>query len=73
MLFLFCPLIEFTSLTATLFQDQFEFGWESVHFTFEYLTGLRRKEECVKKFIPQLVLSCMVDNFLMYNLPLQGQ
>ncbi|GHU67536.1 LacI family transcriptional regulator [Spirochaetia bacterium] len=55
------------SLTATLFQNQAEFGRESVLFAFEYLTGIRKKEDCSKKFTPQLVMACMVDNFLFYD------
>jgi DNA-binding LacI/PurR family transcriptional regulator len=55
------------SLTATLFQNQSEFGRESILFAFEYLTGLREKADCTRKFIPQLVLGCMVDNFRYYD------
>ncbi|MDR1287524.1 MAG: LacI family transcriptional regulator [Treponema sp.] len=55
------------SLTATLFQNQAEFGRESIMITCEYLTGIRRKEDCSRKFIPQLVLGCMVDNFSYYD------
>jgi LacI family transcriptional regulator len=55
------------SLTATLFQNQAEFGRESILFAFEFLTGSRKREDCSKKFIPQLVLGCMVDNFLYYD------
>jgi LacI family transcriptional regulator len=55
------------SLTATLFQNQAEFGRESILFAFEYLTGTRKKEDCNKKFIPQLVLGCMVDSFPLYS------
>jgi DNA-binding LacI/PurR family transcriptional regulator len=55
------------SLTATLFQNQAEFGRQSILFAFEYLTGMRKKEACNSKIIPQLVLGCMVDNFPLYN------
>jgi DNA-binding LacI/PurR family transcriptional regulator len=55
------------SLTATFFQNQFEFGRESTTIACEYLTGIRKREECNKKFIPQLVLGCMVDNFPLYS------
>jgi DNA-binding LacI/PurR family transcriptional regulator len=55
------------SMTATLFQNQFEFSRESVLFAFEYLTGIRSREECTKKWIPQLVLGCMVDSFPFYD------
>jgi DNA-binding LacI/PurR family transcriptional regulator len=55
------------TLTATLFQNQFELGRKSVLFAFEYLTGVRRKEDCYKKYLPQLVLGCMVDNFPFYD------
>jgi LacI family transcriptional regulator len=55
------------SLTATLFQNQAEFGRESIQFAFEHLTGSRKPEGCSKKFIPQLVLGCMVDNFPDYD------
>jgi DNA-binding LacI/PurR family transcriptional regulator len=55
------------SLTATLFQNQLEFGRESVLFAFEYLTGIRKKEDCNKKYLPQLVLGCMVDKFPFYD------
>jgi ABC-type sugar transport system substrate-binding protein len=55
------------SLTATLFQDQAEFGRQSVIIASEHLTGIRKKEECTAKFIPQLVLGCMVDNFAAYD------
>jgi ribose transport system substrate-binding protein len=55
------------SLTATLFQNQAEFGRESVMIACEYLTGIRRKEDCRRKIIPQLVLGCMVDNFPSYD------
>jgi LacI family transcriptional regulator len=55
------------SLTATLFQNQAEFGRESILFAFEFLAGIRKREECNKKFIPQLVLGCTVDNFPYYD------
>ncbi|MDR1389104.1 MAG: LacI family DNA-binding transcriptional regulator [Treponema sp.] len=55
------------TLTATLFQNQAEFGRESILFAFEYLAGTRKKEDCSKKFIPQLVLGCMLDNFPLYD------
>jgi ABC-type sugar transport system substrate-binding protein len=55
------------SLTATLFQNQAEFGRQSVMIASEYLTGIRKKEECTAKFIPHLVLGCMVDNFAAYD------
>ena len=55
------------SLTATLFQNQAEFGKESIICAFEYLTGIRKREDCNKKIIPQLVLGCMVDNFPYYD------
>ncbi|MDR2661968.1 MAG: LacI family DNA-binding transcriptional regulator [Treponema sp.] len=55
------------TLTATLFQNQFELSRKSVQFAFEYLTGMRKKEECYKKYLPQLVLGCMVDNFPYYD------
>ncbi|MDR3139365.1 MAG: LacI family transcriptional regulator [Treponema sp.] len=55
------------SLTATLFQNQAEFGRESVMMTCEYLTGICKKEDCSRKFIPQLVFSCMLDNFSYYD------
>ncbi|MDR3145794.1 MAG: LacI family transcriptional regulator [Treponema sp.] len=57
------------TLTATLFQNQAEFNRESVLFAFEYLTGIRKREDCSKKFIPQLVLACMVDKFPYYDDP----
>jgi DNA-binding LacI/PurR family transcriptional regulator len=57
------------TLTATLFQNQFEFNRESILFAFEYLTGIRKKEDCSKKFIPQLVLACMIDKFPYYDDP----
>jgi hypothetical protein len=28
---------------------------------------MRKKEECYKKYLPQLVLGCMVDHFPYYN------
>jgi DNA-binding LacI/PurR family transcriptional regulator len=55
------------SLTATLFQNQAEFGRQCVMIASEYLVGIRRKEECTQKFIPQLVLGCMVDTFPCYD------
>jgi ABC-type sugar transport system substrate-binding protein len=55
------------SLTATLFQNQAEFGRQCVMIASEYLIGIRRKEECTQKIIPQLVLGCMVDNFPGYD------
>jgi DNA-binding LacI/PurR family transcriptional regulator len=55
------------SLTATLFQNQFEFSRKSVLYAFEYLTGTRKKEDCSRKYLPQLVLGCMADNFPFYD------
>jgi DNA-binding LacI/PurR family transcriptional regulator len=55
------------TLAATLFQNQFELARKSVLFAFEYLTGRRKKEDCYKKYLPQLVLGCMVDHFPYYN------
>jgi LacI family transcriptional regulator len=56
-----------STLTATLFQNQYELGRKSVLFAFEYLTGIRKKEDCNKKYLPQLILGCMVDNFPFYD------
>jgi DNA-binding LacI/PurR family transcriptional regulator len=55
------------TLAATLFQDQAELGRKSVLFAFEYLAGLRKKEDCRQTYLPQLVLGCMADNFPYYD------
>jgi LacI family transcriptional regulator len=55
------------SLTASLFQNQAEFGRQSVLYAFEYLTGMRKKEDCVKKYLPQIILGCMADSFPEYD------
>ena len=55
------------TLSATLFQNQFELARESLRVMFEYLTGTREESECTKLFIPQIVLSSMLDFFTYYD------
>lgn len=55
------------TLSATLFQNQYELARESFSLMFEYLTGMREESECTKLFIPQIVLSSMVDHFTYYD------
>jgi len=55
------------TLTATLFQNQYELARKSIFFAFEYIVGIRKKNECYRKYLPQLVLGCMADNFPHYN------
>lgn len=55
------------SLTATLFQNQYEFGKQGLEMMYEYLAEYRSGEDCTKLFIPQLVISSMVDSFRYYD------
>jgi LacI family transcriptional regulator len=54
------------TLTATLFQNQFEFGRTSLHYMYEYLAGLRKREDCSKLMTPQLVMASNVQCFKDY-------
>ena len=54
-------------LTASLFQNQYEFGKESVEIMYDYLTGARGYKDCTKLIVPQLVISSMIDSFPYYN------
>ena len=44
------------SLTATLFQNQYEYGRQSVRYLYEHLAGIRKKEDCSRDVTPRLVL-----------------
>jgi len=51
------------TLTATIFQNQFEFGRLSLHYIYEYLTGIRKKENCSRLLPPQIVMMSNVECF----------
>ncbi|HBP37221.1 MAG TPA: hypothetical protein DD640_00450 [Clostridiales bacterium] len=55
--------LEAGSLSATLFQDQYEYGRKSLHYLFEYLTGSRKKEDCTKLMTPQLVMQSNLSSY----------
>ena len=59
--------LEAGALSATLFQNQYEFGRLSLHYLYQYLTGSRKREDCTKLMKPQLVmqsnLACYRDSF----------
>jgi len=57
-------------LSATIFQNQYEFGRESVLMMADYLEGTRNKDGCLKLVTPQVVYSCMVDTFPYYDKPI---
>ncbi len=44
------------TLTATLFQNQFEIGRRGLAYMYEYLVGARKREDCSKLITPQLVM-----------------
>ena len=54
------------TLKATLFQNQFEYGRESVHRIFEYLIGERSAESCTKLMLPNLVTRGMLPYYPHY-------
>lgn len=54
-------------LAATLFQNQYEYGKDSILMMSDYLIGQRSKEDCKKRIVPQLVFSSMVDSFPYYD------
>ena len=61
-------MIESGCLKATLFQNQYEYGRKGMHLLFEYLVGLRRKEECRVFQTPQIVLPGMLSAFPRYGI-----
>lgn len=60
-------------LKATLFQNQFEFGRESLHRMFEYIIGERQAENCGKLMIPNLLTRGMIPFFPHYLSQNSGQ
>ena len=54
------------SLTATLFQNQYEMGRRSVRYMYEYLVGMRKVEDCSMSVTPQLLLSSNLKGYSHY-------
>ena len=55
------------ALKASLFQNQFEYGRESIYIMLEYLNGLRAEKDCTKIKIPRLVTRSMLPYFPEYT------
>lgn len=58
------------SLSATLFQNQYEYGKSSITLMADYLTGHRKISECTQLITPQIIFSCMLDSFPYYDHPI---